>query len=457
MGIELLLKNGVLFNNGEWIEGDLLVDEGKIIGMRKSSAEVANEVIDASGKYIIPGLVDAHVHFRDPGYTHKEDYATGTMAAARGGVTTVLDQPNTDPVPNTVERYKKHIQNAESKAYIDFNSMASPSHIDQVKALSDIGTACFKIFQKSTVYPYDTEASIPESNRILEGFTAVAKTGKPCSVHPHDHEIYQSLIAKAKASGQFDAKRFCEITGNELVYSSTVPQLLYFQEKTGVTYYALHCNHLDYIEMVRRAKRRGAKVIADCLYFALVPPEMNKFDILKNHLTVAVTKEQQEACWAGVLDGTIDFIDTDHAPHTVEEIKRGLENPESMALGLPGIEHFFSLLLTEVNRGKISLGRLIELVSVNPAKAFGLYPNKGSLQIGTDADIVIIDLKQRTVIDGKNLYTKSGWTPYEGREVQGVPTHTILRGKIVCEFGKVIGRPGDGKFVPVIKKHNQLV
>lgn len=448
MAIDLLIKNGTIYTREGWIEADLLVDAGKIIGIRKSAREVADEVIDAQGKYVVPGLIDAHIHLRDPGYTHKEDYATGTMAAAAGGVTTVFDQPNTNPVPNTVERYTAHIKNAQSKAYIDFNSMASPGKPDQIQGMSDLGTVCFKIFQKKTVYPYDTEASIPETDRILEVFKEIAKTGKPCAVHPHCNEIYESLIHKAQGQGGFDAQRFCEITANEYVYCSAASQLFYFQEKTDVTYYALHCHYRSYIEMVRRAKKRGAKVIADCLYLRLVPPDLDQFDILRNHLSVGRTRDDQDAIWEGILDGTIDFIDTDHAPHTIEEIKRGLENPQRMALGYPGVEHFFSIMLTEVNKGRLSLGRLIELLSLNPAKIFGLYPQKGSLQVGTDADITIVDLAKESTISGKNLYTKCGWTPFEGRKVKGIPTHTIVRGKIVAAFGKVVGEKGYGRFTP---------
>jgi dihydroorotase len=448
VGVDLVIKNGTIYTEAGWVQGDLLIEGERIAGITGHEVVTAAKTIDATGRHVIPGVVDAHVHLRDPGYTHKEDYATGTMAAAAGGVTTLMDQPNTDPVPNTAERYLRHIENAASKAYVDFNSMASPSVPDQIEAIGEIGTACFKIFQKKTVYPYDTEASIPESDRILEAFRVVARTGRPCSVHPHNNHIHDSLIHQAQAEGRLDARRFGEITTNGMVYSSAVPELLYYQERTGVNYYALHCMFSDYIEMVRRAKSRGARVIADCIYFALVPPQMDEFDILKNHLTVGLTAEDREACWQAVLDGTIDFIDTDHAPHTREEITMGLEKPEKMALGLPGVEHFLSLLLTEVNNGRLPLSRLVELVSVNPAKRFGIYPKKGSLQIGTDADVVILDLAQESTIKGDNLYTRCGWTAYEGHKVCGLPTHTILRGRVIAENGKVIGAQGYGQFVP---------
>ncbi|MCL5734944.1 MAG: dihydroorotase family protein [Actinobacteria bacterium] len=450
MCVDLLIENGTIYTEGGWVQGDLLIAGERIAGITRSQVVKAARTIDAAGKHVIPGVVDAHVHLRDPGYTHKEDYATGTMAAAAGGVTTVMDQPNTDPVPNTAERYLHHIGNAASKAYVDFNSMASPSVPDQIEAISEIGAACFKIFQKKTVYPYDTEASIPESDRILEAFRMVARTGKPCSVHPHNNHIHDSLIRQARSEGRLDARRFGEITTNGTVYSSAVPELLYYQERTGVYYYALHCMFSDYIEMVRRAKSRGAGVIADCIYFALVPPQMDEFDILRNHLTVGLTREDREACWEAVLDGTIDFIDTDHAPHTRDEITMGLENPEKMALGIPGVEHFLSLLLTEVGKGRLPLGRLVELVSVNPAKKFGLYPRKGSLQVGTDADVVILDLNRESTITGDRLYTRCGWTAYEGQQVRGMPTHTILRGKVIAEEGRVIGTQGYGRFVPVM-------
>jgi dihydroorotase (multifunctional complex type) len=452
MALDLLIKNGTIYCEGGWVGGNLLVENGKIAGIVNSDEPAAEQVIDATGKFVVPGLVDAHIHLRDPGYTHKEDYATGTMAAAAGGVTTVLDQPNTNPVPTTLALYQNHVRSAQSKAYVDFNSIASPSQLDEIGKLSDFGAAGFKIFQKSAAYPYDTEASIPESDRIFRCFAEVAKTGKPCAVHPHNNEYFNSLVRQAKEEGRLDAKCFCELTGNEVVYSSTVPQLLYFQQKTGVLYYALHCMFPDYIELIREAKRKGARVISDILYPMLVPPDMKKFDLLKNHLTVWVTEKTKKACWDALADGTIDFIDTDHAPHTREEILRGAENPEAMALGLPGVEHFLSLLLTEVNNGRLTLGQLVRLVSVNPARAFALYPQKGSLQPGSDADIVVIDMNRGAMIDGRNLYTRCGWTPYEGREVQGVPTHTVCRGKIISEHGRVVGERGYGRFVPVAKR-----
>lgn len=450
MTVDLLIIGGTVYTPAGPIRCGVAVDNGEIVALaKKPNLPKADRVIKAEGKLVLPGIIDPHVHFRDPGYTHKEDYETGSRAAAAGGVTLVMDQPNTDPVPNTLKQFKEHSKNAKRKSIVDFNHFASPGKITEIEKIAKAGAIGFKIFQKQAAYPYDTEASIPGDYRIFEAFKAVAKTGLPCSVHAHNTDIYESSMQRLIEKDEMKWQPFRDVTYNEFVRVSTVPTLLYLAKKAGVRYYVLHLGIKDYVDIIREAKARGDHIFSDIEFSSLIPSyKEKKNNILKEQYTT--TEENVIAAWEGIHDGTIDIIDSDHAPHTKEEIEIGLKEPQKMALGYPSEEHYISLLLNEVNKGKISIEQLIQVCSSNVAKIFKIYPRKGSLQICTDADITIVDLNKEMTITSDNLYTKVGWTPYEGCEVKGVPIYTIVRGNIVMEEGEVIGKPGYGEFIKPI-------
>lgn len=447
MTVDFLIKNGTVFTPSGVLRCNIAVDDGKIVSLvSESYSPKADRIIDCTGKLVLPGIIDAHVHFRDPGYTHKEDYETGSRAAAAGGVTMVMDQPNTDPVPNTLERFEAHKENAGKKSFIDFNHFASPGIVDEVPKIAAVGAIAFKIFQKKAAYPYDTDASIADDYHIFEAFKAVGKTNRLCSVHAHETFVYEGMMQRLKEKGEMNWQSFIDASYSELVRVGTVPTLIYLAEKAGVRYYALHCGLKDYIDVIRSAKGAGKNVVADCVISQLVPaPKGNKPGILKGQYKT--NEKHIKATWHGILDGTIDFIDSDHAPHKPEEIEIGLDEPEKMALGYACIEYYFSLLLNEVNRGRITVEQLVKLCSSNVAKIFDIYPRKGALQVGSDADITIVDPKKTMTITSENLHTKAGWTAYEDYEVTGVPIFTIVRGNIVMEDGDVVGKPGYGQFI----------
>jgi dihydroorotase-like cyclic amidohydrolase len=249
-----------------------------------------------------------------------------------------------------------------------------------------------------------------------------------------------------KEKGEMTWQNFIDVSYSQLVRVGTVPTLIYLAEQAGVRLYCLHCGFKDYVDIVRKSKLMGKNIIADCVYTHLVPsPKGENPGILKGQYQAR--EDDVRATWEGVLDDTIDFIDSDHAPHLKEEIEIGEKEPEKMALGYPGIEYYFSLLLNEASKGRISYEQLAKLCSTNAAKIFKIYPRKGALLVGSDADITIVDPKKTVSISSDNLYTKVGWTAYEGYEVKGVPIYTIIRGEIVMDHGDVIGKPGYGEFI----------
>jgi dihydroorotase len=447
MTVDLLIKDGNVYTPIGAIKCNLAIDDGRIVSLAsEGNSPKADKIIDCNGKLVLPGIIDPHVHFRDPGYTHKEDYVTGSRAAAAGGITMAMDQPNTNPVPNTIERFEAHKANASKKSLIDFNHFASPLRIEEVPKIAAAGAIGFKIFQKAAAYPYDTEASKDDYYHILKAFKAVAKTNRPCSIHPHATDIYEGSMKELDEKGEMNWESFVATSWRGINYAATVPTLIYLAEKAGVRFYPLHCGFKDYVEIIRDAKAAGKNVFTDCEFSQAIPaPRGKNPGILKGQYVA--TEEDVKATWEGLLDGTIDFVDSDHAPHTREEIEIGLEDPRKMALGYGSIEHYFPLLLNEASKGRISIEHLIKICSSNIAKLLNIYPRKGALQIGSDGDVTIVDPKKIITITEENLYTKIGWTPYEGCEVKGVPIYTIVRGEIVMEHGDVIGKPGYGQFI----------
>lgn len=449
MVVDLTIKNGVVYTPFGMLRAGVAIDEGKIVTVAKEmNLPKADKTIDALGKFVLPGLVDAHTHIREPGYEHKEDFITGTMAAAAAGVTMIMPQPNLDPVPNNVDNYMLQVNLGEKKSLIDFNPMASPLLYEEgwVPKLAELGTIGFKIFQKVAAYPYDTGAGTLNTAHIYKAFKEVAKTGLWCAVHPFNKDFFDEHISDLEKAGKLDKESFWTGMYSAEEMASSAHMLRYLARKAGVKYYMLHCgNLLDYIELAKEAKQEGEKVIADSIWSVFVPSPTKEEAGKGQNIIRHTAPDERAARWRACLDGTIDFIDTDHAPHLIDEIDT--KDPREAAAGYPAYPHYFSLLLTEVNKGVCQLKDLIKLLSENPAKIFNIFPKKGAIQVGSDADIVIVDMKREGKITSKRLYTKCGWSPYIGRKIKGMPILTILRGTVIAEEGVVIGKPGHGEFV----------
>jgi len=450
--VDLLVKNGKVYTQDGFRELDVGVNGEKIALISKPGViQDARKIIDAKGKYVLPRIIDFHTHMREPGFTHKEDFETGTRAAAAGGVTMVFPQPNLDPVPNTVENYRKQIELGEKKALVDFNSIASPLLYEEgwVPELAAEGTAWFKIFQKVAAYPYSTPAGTKSTAQILGAFKEAAKAGKYCSVHPHDHYFFDEVPQKMEKLGiPMTLKNYHSFLYTDEEMSGAAYELYFLAKKAKMKWYAMHCWQPGYIDLVRWAKtEKEIDVVASYEVMPTLDAPAKLYDV-KRREWFEVGRDCEadlDKVWAAINDGTIDFLGSDHAPQAREEYK--LDNPLNSVMGLPIIEWYGHLLLNEVNKGKISLERLVEVTSVNGAKIFGFYPRKGSILPDTDADITICDMKREWTINSDKVYTKCQINGYHGRKLKGQVTHTIVRGKVIMEEGNVIGEPGYGKFI----------
>jgi len=449
MFVDLIIKNGKIVTPQVTYEGDdIVVKDGKIIAIDKqSSFTEAKEVIDAKGKYILPGLIDVHVHFREPGLTYKEDFATGSMGAAVGGITTVCDMPNCVPFTCTLEAYQQKLDIIKNKAYVDYGLIAAVvgNSITEIPKLAEAGINVFKIFMGATV----GGVPAPDDGGMLEAFRLIAKTGRRIGVHAENNPIMDFFAAKLKKEGRTDALAHMEARPN-VAEAEAIQRAILFAKETGCKLHIYHMSSKEGVELVKRAKADGVDVSAETgPHYLLLNSEYYKKlgSILKMNPPVR-TAENGEALWKGLQDGTVEVIATDHSPHSEEEKIK--ENIWEAIPGFPGVETSVPLMLTQVNEGKISLNQYVKLASENPARLFNMYPEKGSFKIGTDADFTIVDMQKESVIDKSKLQSKCKLTPFDGYKVKGLPVYTIVRGNMVMKDGQIVGKPQGKQVVPIV-------
>lgn len=452
MKYDLIIKNGIVYSENGFHKLNIGVSGEKIAVLADPAQELnGNRMIDAAGKYVMPGFIDCHCHMREPGLTNKEDFYTGTMAAAHSGITMICPQPNTKPVPSTLAAYQEQLDAASQKAVVDYNAIGSPlGEADDVKAIADAGAAWFKIFEKVATYPYNTSAGTLDTHRIFQAFKDVAATGRYCSVHPFDKYFFDAAVEQCKAEGKpLDLKNLRPMWYSDEEMTGAAYQLAYFARRAGLKWYAMHAWMPGYIDLIRMLKARGdMTIISSFEYMPSIDASDEIYDIASGEdiFISHDAKPDKDIIWKAVREGVLDMIGSDHAPHAPGDYHP--EDALNTGAGFAMLDYFGHLLVSHVNEGCYSLEKLAEITSVNFAKAFGMYPRKGSNIAGTDADFTIVDLKDEWVISKKDkVYTKTQTIPYVGRKMHGRVTHTIVRGKVIMENGSMDAEPGYGKFI----------
>ena len=448
---DLVLKNGYVFTPQGLLEAGVAIDQEKIVKVAKEpNLPRGEEEVDCRGQIILPGLIDPHVHFRDPGYVEKEDFYTGSCAAAAGGFTLVADMPNNIPPASTVEAFRLKIREAESKAVVDFCLYAGcgTDNVDEMNGLAGEGAVAFKTWMYLTS-PAAAGLRVSSRRDLFEVMARSSRLKVPLAVHAEDAEIIERSTSILQSSGRRDALAHCESRPAEAEVKA-VKTCLEVAEESGAILYLLHLTTMGAVEEVRSAKSRGLKVFAEtCPHYLFLKDE----DMLRLGAYAKVNpplrkKEDQESLFGALVDGVIDCIGSDHAPHQESEKDAGLEDIWKAPAGAPNIEVSLPLMLTKVNEGVLSLSKLVELMSTNPAKLFDLYPARGAIVEGAEGSLTVVDLKTEYKIRGDKLYTKAkSCILFDGWLVRGRATHTIVRGVVIMEEGVVVGSRGFGRFI----------
>jgi allantoinase len=419
----------------------LAIRDGRISALLDEPTGMAARTIDASGLLAMPGMVDQHVHFMDPGDTAREDFPHGSAAAALGGVTTVIEHTHSSPVMAVNDLHAK-IAHLEHRSLVDFGLIAHvfPHTIEHVPDLWDAGVAMFKAFTCTT---HGVPALL--SDDLLRLFRTLATSDARVLVHCEDEFITQDTEEHLRAEQRNDNGVIVDwrVPEAELLAVNTVA-LLARLTRARVT--IAHVSHPEVLDLITREQTQGARLTAESCpqYFYLDADAVRQHGPTRKFTPPAREQPAPDLLWERLRRGEIDIISSDHAPSTLAQKRE--RDIWDCPFGLPGVETTLPLLLTGVHEHKLALEDIARVYSEMPARLWGVYPRKGALHVGSDADIVLIDPSDTYTLRNEVMHSKAGWTPYDGMQVTGRPVMTMVRGQVIADRGKIVAEPGVGRF-----------
>ncbi|GGA77701.1 dihydropyrimidinase [Nitratireductor aestuarii] len=454
---DLIIKGGTIATASDVYTADIAIKDGKIVQIG-TSLDGAEKVIDATGKYVLPGGIDSHVHISQPsgeGISMADDFETGTRSALFGGNTTVLPfclQEKGTPLRQTLNAYHKL---AEGNLYTDVSfhlivSETNPTLLGQeLPALAGEGYASFKVFMTY-------EGLRLNDAEILKTLDVARSTGSTVMIHCENEDAIRYLIEKHEAAGDV-APRAHASTRPAAVEREATHRALTLAEIADVPIVIVHVSNGQAMEEISRARARGLKVFGETCpqYLMLTAEDLDGMDWEGAKFVCSPPprdKAAQEECWRGIETGVFDLFSSDHCPFKYDDERgkkfpKGKESFRHIPNGIPGVETRMPILFSEgVMKGRIDLSRFVALTSTNHAKTYGLYPQKGTISIGSDADIAIWDPSVKRTIRHAELHDGADYSPYEGIEVTGWPTTVILRGSVMVSDGELVGKKGDGQY-----------
>ncbi|MFJ9449861.1 dihydroorotase family protein [Herbaspirillum sp. NPDC101397] len=455
---DLVIRNGRVHTSEGWSIVNICVKGEKIVGLvDEANTPPAKRTIDAGGLDVLPGLWHVHCHFREPGHTYKEDFTSGTTAAAAGGITFCIDMTNNDPHPTTLETFELKREKIAAKALVDYALYGGGLYPKTVEALAKAGAIGIKIFNTrhvKEVYPYISELGVVDHGILHELYEAIADTGLLCAVHHDDSEWCKRLTFRDYINpGKTTNRDYMEAYERGYMYghgmAAGLAASIYYAQLTKVRLHVLHMGVMPPAanELVRNAKSQGLDISCEMEAATLF---MTREQAEKVGPGAYAWAYAPEAHWEAVRNGTADMLVGEHAPHTLEEISPGWLDNFSVPLGITGAQEFIPLVLNAVNDGKLGLNDVARLCAEAPAKRFGQFPKKGRIQVGADADFTIVDMQKKQTFTVGDMHTKAGYTAWEGIGTKGMPVFTIVRGVTVMDHGKIVGVPGHGQFHPGI-------
>jgi len=421
--VTILIKNGRLINPSENLDKvmDIFVEDGIIKEKAESIEKQADTVIDAAGCYVMPGLIDLHVHFRDPGLTYKEDIETGSKAAAKGGFTTVCCMPNTKPVVDNVETVKYIIEKGEKTGLTNVLPVGAVT-----KNMAGVEITDVEELKKAGICAISEDGkSVMNSGVYRKAMKNAAKANVPVLAHCEDINLVEGgVINLGDKSSELGVKGISNAVEDVIAMRDIM-----LAKETGATLHLCHCSTKDSVEMVKRAKEEGIKVTAEVCphHFSMCSDDITSNDGNFKMNPPLRAREDMEALIKGLQDDIMDVISTDHAPHSAEEKAKDLEHAP---FGIVGLETSVALTVTNlVKKGYLTPMQMAAKMSYNPAKVLGIP--KGTLDEGKIADITIINPDKEYTIDVNTFESKGKNTPFDGYKVSGEVEYTILNGKVV--------------------------
>jgi dihydropyrimidinase len=455
MSFDALIRNGNVVTATDTYAADVAIVDGKIHALGKNlPVENATRVLDAAGKYVMPGGIDVHTHLDMPfgGTTSADDFETGTRAAAFGGTTTLIDFAIQYKGQTLRTAFDSWMQKAESKAVSDyaFHCIVTDlpdARIDEMSQLVREGVTSFKLFM---AYP---GVFMLDDASIFRAMRAASNNGSMICMHAENGGAIDVIVKQALAEGK-TAPKYHALTRPTTAEAEATARAIALAEMAGSPVYIVHLSCNDALEKVREARDRGLPVYAETcpqyLFLSLEDMDAPGFEGAKYVFTPPLREKwHQEKLWNGLKHDHLQVVSTDHCPFCFKEQKElGKDDFTKIPNGGPGIEHRLSLVYSGgVGKGRFSVNRFVELVSTTPAKLFGLYPRKGTIAVGSDADLVIFDPNREHTISAKTHHMRVDYSMFEGIKVKGMPDVVMSHGKVLVENGKFQGKPGAGNFL----------
>jgi dihydroorotase len=424
------------------VEQSVLIEHGRVAALVPSGAPLpAPEVVDGAGLFLLPGVVDIHVHFREPGQAYKATYASESSAAAVGGVTTICDMPNNgDQAVTDLDRFRAKLAVAGAASRVDFGLYVYLVSADRHELLDLRAAGLMGLKWDMSLAGVEVAPGrrLPLPEEALPYFQAAADLGIIIGVHAEDRPFVMQRTAALRAAGRTDALAHLEARPAEAERLALL-QVIDLVRASGARVHIHHLSSAVGLDLVRQAKDEGLPLTAETIpaFLFLDARDYPRLGtVMKIHPAVKDAADR-DALWKGISDGSIDCIATDHAPHTREEKLRSVWDASP---GVIGVQTSLVLLLDAVSRGALSLQRAVEVLCSAPARIYHLT-DKGNITPGADADLVLVDLRSSFTLRNQDMLSPNRLTPYDGRQVQGTPLATWLRGELIAEDGHVVGSP----------------
>ncbi|MEM2111565.1 MAG: dihydroorotase family protein [Candidatus Bathyarchaeia archaeon] len=443
MPVDLVLKNAKIYFRDEIVEAGLAIEGDKIIKIAKeTNLPSAAKEINLRGLLVLPGLIDAHVHFRNQELTYKEDFFSGSSAAANGGVTLVFDMPNNKPVTMSVDSLKERMNSAAKKSIVNIAFYSAfPEKIEDIPNIVREGAKAFKFFMSQKIGGINPK----DKDSIMKSFMEVAELNFLVSIHAEDEDFLEKMLIKMKQENRNDPDAYLKVHSPE-AEAEAIKRATEIAEATKAHTHICHVSTNKSINIISSAKRKGLRLSCEVTPHHLLLSSRR----IKKLGAVALTNPPLRSArdirslWSALQTGLIDILVSDHAPHAVEDKKKSSvwDTPP----GIPGIETLLPLMLTKVNEGSLSISTLVRLASKRPAEIFKIE-DRGYLDEGCYADIVVVDMKKEWRIDSSKFYSKAKYSPFDGWRVKGKPMKTFVNGRLIMDDGEIVAKPGDGRII----------
>ncbi|MFO8059802.1 MAG: allantoinase AllB [Bacillota bacterium] len=446
---DLCMRNGRLVTEAGLLSAHLYVRNGRIAAISSEPGMASGEVVDAGGGLVFPGAIDAHVHFNDPGRTEAEDFFTGFSAAAAGGVTTVLEMPQTVPVVADESSFSSKKAGIGRRSVVDYGLylVLTPDNIPRVEEMCSLKPMGFKCFLS-----HSDDIGMLDDGMLYEGMLGIQRAGSRLVVHAETGSLIDVLTARLRSEGRGDPLAHAE-SRPPFVEVNAVARTVSLAEETGASVHIAHCSTPGGVGIVSRARAAGVPVTVETTphYLALTSETLRDRGPYAKCNPPLRTRDEVEALWSRVAAGEVDIVASDHAPYTFADKDAGLDSIWSAPAGVTSIQTMVPVVLSEGRRRGLGWTRLAELVAAQPARVFGLYPAKGTLRVVSDADMFIFEPDAGWTVECGGLMYRQPWTPFEGMKVQGRIRRTLVRGRTVYldsgEGGEITVSPGYGRFV----------